>query len=82
MHITVHDIVLKEFFLCFQNKVCIKEARKLLEFAEEVIYVPRIYVGKMEQFCRLVVVAEVCPVVLGTFHRLYWSFVSMKNLYS
>ena len=36
-------------FPCFlKNKACIKEARKLLEFAEEVIYVPRIYVGKFD----------------------------------
>ena len=36
-----------DFINVFQNKTCIKEARKLLEFAEEIVYVPRIYVGKM-----------------------------------
>eukprot|EP00794_Sanderia_malayensis_P011285 gene11285-12465_t len=35
------------FHIVGENKACIKEARKLLEFAEETVFVPRIYVGKV-----------------------------------
>ena len=30
-----------------KNVECVREARRLLEFAEEQVYVPRVYVGKV-----------------------------------
>ena len=34
------------FHIVGENQVCVTEARKLLEFAEETVHVPRTYVGK------------------------------------